>query len=74
VGKTYINQRHNGHNFLLFVRESNKDENGLTMGFVYCGDLNYLNHNGNKPMSINWKMQIPPPPNLLNEGKKLAVG
>jgi superfamily II DNA or RNA helicase len=74
VGKTYINQRHNGHNFLLFVRESNKDENGLTMGFVYCGDLIYLNHNGNKPMSINWKMQIPPPPNLLNEGKKLAVG
>jgi superfamily II DNA or RNA helicase/HKD family nuclease len=74
VGKSYINQKASNKVFLLFVREANNDENDLTMGFVYCGELIYLNHNGNKPMNINWQMQIPPPANLLNEGKKLAVG
>jgi len=74
VGQSYINQRANGKDILLFVRESTTDENGVTLGFVFCGKLNYIQHEGRKPMSITWQIEAPPPALLLSEGKKLGVG
>ena len=74
VGQSYIHQRANGKDVLLFVRESSSDENGVTMGFVFCGKLNYIQHEGRKPMSITWQLETPPPALLLEEGKKLGVG
>ena len=74
VGQSYIHQRANNKDILLFVRESSSDENGVTMGFVFCGKLNYIQHEGRKPMSITWRLETPPPALLLEEGKKLGVG
>jgi len=74
VGQSYIHQRANSKDVLLFVRESSSDENGVTMGFVFCGKLNYIQHEGRKPMSITWRLETPPPALLLEEGKKLGVG
>jgi superfamily II DNA or RNA helicase/HKD family nuclease len=74
VGQSYINQRLNNKDILLFVRESSSDENGVTMGFVFCGKLHYIQHEGRKPMSITWRLETPPPALLLEEGKKLGVG
>jgi hypothetical protein len=44
------------------------------MGFVFCGKLHYIQHEGRKPMSITWRIETPPPALLLEEGKKLGVG
>lgn len=74
IGQSYINHVSQKKDVLLFVRESTKDENGLTMGFVFCGRLKYLKHEGRKPMSITWELETPPPALLLNEGRKLGVG
>lgn len=74
VGQSYINQTEKGKEILLFLREASKDENGLTMGFVFCGPLYYIKHEGNKPMSVTWRMAFSPPPELLNDGRKLAIG
>jgi superfamily II DNA or RNA helicase/HKD family nuclease len=74
VGQSYINQAQLKKDIILFVRESSKDENGLTMAFVCCGKLFYLQHEGRKPISITWKLETPPPALLLNEGMKLKVG
>jgi hypothetical protein len=74
VGQSYIHQRSTNKDILLFVRESSFDENGVTMGFVFCGKLNYIQHEGRKPMSITWRLETPPPALLLEEGKKLGVG
>ena len=74
VGQSYINQVNIKKEILLFVREATRDENGLTMAFVFCGPLHYIQHEGNKPMSLTWRMDIAPPAELLNEGKKMAVG
>ena len=74
VGQSYINQANINKEIRLFVREATRDENGLTMAFVFCGPLHYINHEGNKPMSLMWRMAIAPPAELLNEGKKMAVG
>ena len=74
VGQSYIKQAERNKDILLFVRESTIDENGVTMGFVFCGKLKYVQHEGRKPMSITWKLETPPPVLLLNEGSKLKVG
>jgi superfamily II DNA or RNA helicase/PIN domain nuclease of toxin-antitoxin system len=74
VGQSYINQTERKKVILLFVREATSDENGTRMAFVFCGPVHYVSHEGSKPMSITWRMSTPPPPELLNEGKKLAVG
>lgn len=73
-GQSYIEHELRGKQVLLFVREATRDEQGLTMAFVFCGKLRYLRHSGRKPMSIVWRLLEPPPALLLYEGKKLAVG
>jgi superfamily II DNA or RNA helicase len=74
VGQSYIRQREQNKDVLLFIREATKDENGLTMGYVFCGKLQYLQHEGRKPMSITWRIETPPPALLLDEGRKLGIG
>jgi hypothetical protein len=73
-GQSYIHHAASGKKILLFVREANRDEDELTMGFVCCGLLQYVSHEGSKPMSITWRMEVPPPAMLLQEGRKLAIG
>jgi len=74
VGQSYIMQKHRNKDILLFVREATTDENGITMSFVFCGKLHYIQHEGRKPMSITWRIETPPPALLLDEGRKLGVG
>lgn len=74
AGQSYIRQREMNKEILLFVREATEDEDKLRMAFVFCGQLQYVSHEGSKPMSITWRMHMPPPAELFNEGRKLAVG
>ena len=73
-GLSYINQEKLAKKILLFVRERNEDENGLTMGYVYLGPVRFVSYTGSQPMSITWELFNPMPPGLLNDSRKLAVG
>lgn len=73
-GRSYIGHAQTGKGILLFVREANRDADELTMGFICCGMLRYVAHEGSKPMSITWRMETPPPAMLLQSGRKLAIG
>jgi hypothetical protein len=73
-GKTYIEQAENGKKVLLFVREQNDDEYGNTMGYVFLGDANYLEHEGAKPMNIKWELNEPMPAYIWRDTAKMAVG
>ena len=73
-GLSYIKQEQRGKKILLFVRERNEDENGLTMGYVYLGPVRLQSYTGSQPMSITWELLNPMPPGLLNDSRKLAVG
>ncbi len=42
---------------LLFVREAAKDVNDLTMAYVCLGPAQYLSHEGERPMTIVWKLE-----------------
>ncbi len=74
VGLSYIEQKTNKKSILLFVREKNNDEYKKTMSFVFLGKVNYVKHEGSKPMSIYWQLEKPIPSYLWKETAKLAIG
>ena len=73
-GLGYTTQQETKKNFLLFVREQGKDENGRTMGFVNFGPVDFIKYEGSQPMNITWKLKHPMPAYLWHETAKLAVG
>lgn len=73
-GLSYITHRENQKLVLLFVREKNMDEYGNTMGYVFLGEIDYQDHYGAKPMSINWELKEPMPPYLWKDSAKMAIG
>jgi hypothetical protein len=73
-GQSYILHRQIGKKIILFVREAIEGADELTMAYVCCGLLDYVSHEGSKPMSITWRMEVPPPPMLFQNGQKLAIG
>jgi superfamily II DNA or RNA helicase/HKD family nuclease len=73
-GLSYVEHQQNGKEILMFVREHNKDHNGLTMSYVFLGPCEYVDHKGARPMNIQWSLAEPIPAYLLNESRKLATG
>ena len=59
---------------LIFVREQNEDEYGLTMSYVFLGLADFQKTSGAKPMNIEWKLKEPMPAYVWKESGKLAVG
>lgn len=73
-GLSYIHHKERKKRICLFIRERNKDEFGNTMGFVFAGEADLVQHHGAKPMNIVWKLRVPLPPFLYNDAVKLRVG
>ncbi len=73
-GKSYVEHEKLKKRILLFVREQNDDEYGFTMSYVFLGDAQYINHEGSKPMSIDWKLEEPMPAYLWRDSAKMVIG
>jgi len=73
TGQRYINQKANGTTVLLFVRE-NKTINGLTQPYYYLGPVDYVSHEGERPINIIWKLRYPMPASILRVTKRLDIG
>lgn len=73
-GKSYISHRELGKRILLFVREQNDNEYGLTMSYVFLGEANYIQSSGARPMNVTWRLSEPMPAFIWKESAKLAVG
>lgn len=73
-GMSYINQKQTDKKILLFVRELNDSEYGLTMSYVFLGKANFVKSSGSKPMNVEWKLKNPMPAYIWKESGKLAVG
>ena len=59
VGARYINHVEEGYTPILFIRDRKKLENGLTAPYYYAGPLNYVRHEGTKPISFVWQLEVP---------------
>jgi len=73
VGQRYINHRSRGSKVLLFVREFKNDLVGASP-YTFLGTVNYVKHNGSRPMNITWKLDHPIPAKYLKKTNKLVVG
>jgi superfamily II DNA or RNA helicase len=73
TGSRYINHRDLGTSFHLFVRDWKVDpETKSTMPFMYFGPASYLSHQGDRPMRIQWKLDIPLPADVFVRSKVVA--
>lgn len=73
TGQKYINHKSAGIKIALFVREYKKDIYGVTP-YTFLSTVNYLKHEGSKPMSIIWRLDKPIPAKFLKKSNKLVVG
>jgi hypothetical protein len=73
-GLSYIKHQENDKKILLFIREKANDEKGNTMGYVFIGEGNFKENEGEKPMNIKWELNEPMPNYLWKESAKMSVG
>ncbi|WP_370764859.1 DUF3427 domain-containing protein [Gemmiger formicilis] len=75
TGQRYIHHREKGNRMLLFVREFKTDSRfGGATAYTYLGTVNYVKHDGSRPMNITWKLDCPIPAKFLKRTNKLVVG
>jgi len=67
AGARYIAQATSGTNVALFVRSTKKDAYGRTSAYQFLGLADYVSHEGERPMSITWKLRSPMPAASLIE-------
>lgn len=73
VGQRYIHHEAQKENIILFVREQKDDALG-SVPFMFLGKVKYVSHQGNKPMSIIWKMDNVIPAKFIEITDKLGIG
>lgn len=75
TGQRYIHHRNRGSKVLLFVREFKTDRiTGGAAAYTFLGTVNYVKHEGSRPMNITWKLERPIPAKFLKKTNKLVVG
>ena len=75
TGQRYIHHNERGSRVLLFVREFKADRiSGGAEAYTFLGTANYVKHEGERPMSITWRLDHPIPAKYLKNTNKLMAG
>ncbi|MFO0867984.1 MAG: DUF3427 domain-containing protein [Pirellulales bacterium] len=56
TGQRYIHHREMNYTPLLFVREAKSLPSGLSAPYYFLGPCEYIAHEGNRPISIVWRL------------------
>ncbi len=72
TGQRYINHLKNENSIVLFVRE-NKKQDGVTSPYVYLGEVEYVRHEGNMPISFVWRLEDEMPAGMMRGANKGIV-
>ena len=73
TGQRYIGHAGTKNKIMLFVREYKTDASG-TSPYTYLGLVDYVSHNGSKPMNILWRLRRPIPARFISKTNKLVAG
>ena len=69
----YINHKEKGNQISLFVREYKKN-GSYTSPYVFLGNADYVKHEGEMPVSFDWKLHSPIPSGMFpSANKTMAV-
>ena len=75
TGQRYIHHREMGSRILLFVREYKADPlSGVASAYTFLGTARYVKHEGSKPMSITWMLDVPIPAKFLKKTSIVMAG
>jgi superfamily II DNA or RNA helicase len=72
TGQRYINHLRKGSKIILFVRE-NKKQDGLAAPYTYLGEVEYVSHSGNMPISFVWRLKEEMPAGMMRVANKSIV-
>ncbi|MDQ0093073.1 DUF3427 domain-containing protein [Paeniglutamicibacter psychrophenolicus] len=72
TGQRYLNRKEHGSHILLFTRDAAKDIDGLVMPFTCLGAVDYVKHQGAKPIAITWKLQRDMPVGVFTSASAVA--
>ena len=68
-GRRHLDPVGEGCTSLLLVRERSDERPGVTMSFRYLGPVAPDGHEGERPISIEWRLAHPMPHDLLERGR-----
>lgn len=71
AGHRYLHHRETGSHVLLLVRDRPKNELGAAP-FLLLSDVEYVEHRGDKPIAITWRLRRPMPTEVLQSGAVVA--
>ncbi len=65
TGKRYLARAAHGSKILIFTRGISEDVTVLTVPYTCLGQVDYVQHAGEKPISITWRMHRPMPADVF---------
>lgn len=72
TGKRYLERLKHESHILLFTRDIAEDETGLTVPYSCLGQVDYVQHSGEKPIAITWKLHRPMPADVFATAAAVA--
>jgi hypothetical protein len=72
TGKRYLDRLKHESHILLFTRDTAEDETGLTVPYTCLGQVDYVQHSGEKPIAITWKLHRPMPGDVFATAAAVA--
>ena len=61
AGQRYLHHREQGTHVALFVREAQRDDLGDGAPFLCLGLCDHVDHRGERPIAITWRLRRPMP-------------
>ncbi|WP_298255247.1 DUF3427 domain-containing protein [uncultured Arthrobacter sp.] len=72
TGRRYLDRKGHGSHVLIFTRPTAEDETGLAVPYTCLGAVDYVQHSGEKPIAITWKLQRAMPADVFAEAAAVA--
>lgn len=72
TGRRYLDRTSHGSNIVIFTRDTSEDETGLTVPYTCLGQVDYVQHAGEKPIAITWKLHRPMPADVYKTAAAAA--
>ncbi|MFF5792440.1 DUF3427 domain-containing protein [Paeniglutamicibacter sp. NPDC012692] len=72
TGQRYLNRKEHDSHIMLFTRDVAKDIDGMVVPFTCLGAVDYVKHQGSKPIAITWKLQREMPVSVFTSANAVA--
>lgn len=72
TGQRYLDHKGHGSHIVLFTRDRDSDENGMTLPYTCLGQVDYVQHSGEKPIAITWKLHRSMPADVYMAASAVA--